>query len=138
MEVQIQQRGILFEPLKLPCGVTLKIRIAKSAMSDSSMESIACGVRGNRAAAMQLLRPPVQGYCDCFLPSPNNQMTYLTFAGNYLENLSLSLKIAGKPGDLKAMRTCRAEFQAAIALLSQFHGGDEQPNSGPGSGSDLD
>lgn len=29
------QREILFEPLKLPCGVTLKNRIAKSAMSDS-------------------------------------------------------------------------------------------------------
>ena len=29
------QRGILFEPLELPCGVTLKNRIAKSAMSDS-------------------------------------------------------------------------------------------------------
>jgi len=35
MEVQMQQLGILFEPLKLPCGVTLKNRIAKSAMSDS-------------------------------------------------------------------------------------------------------
>ncbi len=31
----MQQRGILFEPLKLPCGVSLKNRIAKSAMSDS-------------------------------------------------------------------------------------------------------
>jgi 2,4-dienoyl-CoA reductase-like NADH-dependent reductase (Old Yellow Enzyme family) len=31
----MQQHGILFEPLKLPCGVTLKNRIAKSAMSDS-------------------------------------------------------------------------------------------------------
>lgn len=31
----MQQRGILFQPLKLPCGVTLKNRIAKSAMSDS-------------------------------------------------------------------------------------------------------
>jgi 2,4-dienoyl-CoA reductase-like NADH-dependent reductase (Old Yellow Enzyme family) len=31
----MQQRGILFEPLELPCGVTLKNRIAKSAMSDS-------------------------------------------------------------------------------------------------------
>ena len=31
----MQQRGILFEPLKLPCGVILKNRIAKSAMSDS-------------------------------------------------------------------------------------------------------
>ena len=31
----MQQRGILFEPLKLPCGATLKNRIAKSAMSDS-------------------------------------------------------------------------------------------------------
>ena len=31
----MQQREILFEPLKLPCGVTLKNRIAKSAMSDS-------------------------------------------------------------------------------------------------------
>jgi len=31
----MQQSGILFEPLKLPCGVTLKNRIAKSAMSDS-------------------------------------------------------------------------------------------------------
>jgi 2,4-dienoyl-CoA reductase-like NADH-dependent reductase (Old Yellow Enzyme family) len=31
----MQQPGILFEPLKLPCGVTLKNRIAKSAMSDS-------------------------------------------------------------------------------------------------------
>jgi len=30
----MQQRGILFEPLKLPCGVILKNRIAKSAMSD--------------------------------------------------------------------------------------------------------
>ncbi len=33
--MQLQQRGILFEPLRLPCGVTLKNRIAKSAMSDS-------------------------------------------------------------------------------------------------------
>ena len=31
----MQRRGMLFEPLKLPCGVTLKNRIAKSAMSDS-------------------------------------------------------------------------------------------------------
>jgi len=31
----MQQRGTLFEQLKLPCGVTLKNRIAKSAMSDS-------------------------------------------------------------------------------------------------------
>lgn len=31
----MQQAEILFEPLKLPCGVTLKNRIAKSAMSDS-------------------------------------------------------------------------------------------------------
>ncbi len=31
----MQQRGDLFEPLDLPCGVTLKNRIAKSAMSDS-------------------------------------------------------------------------------------------------------
>ena len=31
----MQQRGILFEPLRLPCGVMLKNRIAKSAMSDS-------------------------------------------------------------------------------------------------------
>ncbi|MEQ8326946.1 MAG: NADH:flavin oxidoreductase/NADH oxidase family protein [Parvibaculum sp.] len=35
MEEQVQRRGILFEPLKLPCGVVLKSRIAKSAMSDS-------------------------------------------------------------------------------------------------------
>ncbi|MEC5292458.1 NADH:flavin oxidoreductase/NADH oxidase family protein [Aurantimonas sp. C2-6-R+9] len=35
VKVYMQQRGILFEPLKLPCGVTLKNRIAKSAMSDS-------------------------------------------------------------------------------------------------------
>ena len=31
----MQDRGKLFEPLKLPCGVILKNRIAKSAMSDS-------------------------------------------------------------------------------------------------------
>jgi 2,4-dienoyl-CoA reductase-like NADH-dependent reductase (Old Yellow Enzyme family) len=31
----MQQRSGLFDPLTLPCGVTLKIRIAKSAMSDS-------------------------------------------------------------------------------------------------------
>lgn len=31
----MQQPGILFEPQKLPCGVTLKNRIVKSAMSDS-------------------------------------------------------------------------------------------------------
>ncbi len=31
----MQHGGILFEPLELPCGVTLKNRIAKSAMSDS-------------------------------------------------------------------------------------------------------
>lgn len=30
-----QQRDVLFEPLELPCGVTLKNRIVKSAMSDS-------------------------------------------------------------------------------------------------------
>jgi 2,4-dienoyl-CoA reductase-like NADH-dependent reductase (Old Yellow Enzyme family) len=35
VEEQMQQRGNLFEPLKLPCGVTLKNRIVKSAMSDS-------------------------------------------------------------------------------------------------------
>jgi 2,4-dienoyl-CoA reductase-like NADH-dependent reductase (Old Yellow Enzyme family) len=35
VEIQMQQRGMLFEPLKLPCGATLKNRIAKSAMSDS-------------------------------------------------------------------------------------------------------
>lgn len=35
MDVQMQRRGLLFKPLKLPCGVTLKNRIAKSAMSDS-------------------------------------------------------------------------------------------------------
>jgi len=35
MDVQMQRREILFKPLKLPCGVTLKNRIAKSAMSDS-------------------------------------------------------------------------------------------------------
>ena len=35
VEGQMHQRGILFERLKLPCGVTLKNRIAKSAMSDS-------------------------------------------------------------------------------------------------------
>lgn len=34
-EVPLQQHGDLFEPLTLPCGVTLKNRIAKSAMSDS-------------------------------------------------------------------------------------------------------
>ena len=31
----MQNRGNLFEPLELPCGVALKNRIAKSAMSDS-------------------------------------------------------------------------------------------------------
>lgn len=31
----MQQHGVLFEPLELPCGVVLKNRIAKSAMSDS-------------------------------------------------------------------------------------------------------
>jgi len=31
----MQQRGNLFDPLTLPCGLTLKNRIAKSAMSDS-------------------------------------------------------------------------------------------------------
>lgn len=31
----MRQNGILFEPLKLPCGVILKNRIVKSAMSDS-------------------------------------------------------------------------------------------------------
>jgi 2,4-dienoyl-CoA reductase-like NADH-dependent reductase (Old Yellow Enzyme family) len=35
VEVQMQQSEILFEPLKLPCGVILKNRIVKSAMSDS-------------------------------------------------------------------------------------------------------
>lgn len=35
MKVQRQDCGILFDPLKLPCGVTLKNRVAKSAMSDS-------------------------------------------------------------------------------------------------------
>jgi 2,4-dienoyl-CoA reductase-like NADH-dependent reductase (Old Yellow Enzyme family) len=34
VEVQMQRRGTLFEPLQLPCGLTLKNRIAKSAMSD--------------------------------------------------------------------------------------------------------
>lgn len=35
MGVRTQHLGILFEPLRLPCGATLKNRIAKSAMSDS-------------------------------------------------------------------------------------------------------
>ncbi|MFT7254459.1 MAG: 2,4-dienoyl-CoA reductase-like NADH-dependent reductase (Old Yellow Enzyme family) [Paracoccaceae bacterium] len=35
MEAQMQQVESLFKPLTLPCGVTLKNRIAKSAMSDS-------------------------------------------------------------------------------------------------------
>ena len=35
VEFQMQQRGTLFEPLQLPCRLTLKNRIAKSAMSDS-------------------------------------------------------------------------------------------------------
>jgi 2,4-dienoyl-CoA reductase-like NADH-dependent reductase (Old Yellow Enzyme family) len=34
-ETSMQDRGNLFEPLQLPCGLTLKNRIAKSAMSDS-------------------------------------------------------------------------------------------------------
>ena len=34
-EQQMRKRGNLFEPLDLPCGVNLKNRIAKSAMSDS-------------------------------------------------------------------------------------------------------
>ncbi len=35
VETSMQQRVKLFEPLDLPCGVTLKNRIVKSAMSDS-------------------------------------------------------------------------------------------------------
>ena len=35
VDIQMPQHGNLFEPLELPCGVTLKNRIAKSAMSDS-------------------------------------------------------------------------------------------------------
>lgn len=35
MEFKMQRRGTLFESLRLPCGSTLKNRIAKSAMSDS-------------------------------------------------------------------------------------------------------
>ena len=31
----MQGRNSLFDPLRLPCGTTLKNRIAKSAMSDS-------------------------------------------------------------------------------------------------------
>lgn len=31
----MKKHGMLFDPLKLPCGITLKNRIAKSAMSDS-------------------------------------------------------------------------------------------------------
>ena len=31
----MQQPGVLFQPLNLPCGLVLKNRIAKSAMSDS-------------------------------------------------------------------------------------------------------
>jgi 2,4-dienoyl-CoA reductase-like NADH-dependent reductase (Old Yellow Enzyme family) len=34
VEFQMQRRGTLFEPLQLPCGLTLRNRIAKSAMSD--------------------------------------------------------------------------------------------------------
>ncbi|MEL6601526.1 MAG: oxidoreductase, partial [Pseudomonadota bacterium] len=30
-----QRRAALFQPLELPCGVVLKNRVAKSAMSDS-------------------------------------------------------------------------------------------------------
>jgi 2,4-dienoyl-CoA reductase-like NADH-dependent reductase (Old Yellow Enzyme family) len=35
IDIQMQRHRILFEPLNLPCGVILKNRIAKSAMSDS-------------------------------------------------------------------------------------------------------
>ena len=35
VEFPMQSRGVLFEPLRLPCGLVLKTRIAKSAMSDS-------------------------------------------------------------------------------------------------------
>jgi len=35
VEPHMQHRATLFEPLQLPCGLTLKNRIAKSAMSDS-------------------------------------------------------------------------------------------------------
>jgi 2,4-dienoyl-CoA reductase-like NADH-dependent reductase (Old Yellow Enzyme family) len=34
VEIRMQHGGTLFEPLQLPCGATLKNRIAKSAMSD--------------------------------------------------------------------------------------------------------
>ena len=36
----MQQRGNLFDPFTLPCGLTLKNRIAKSAMSDSLGDGI--------------------------------------------------------------------------------------------------
>ena len=35
MDIHRQQHGTLFEPIMLPCGVTLKNSIVKSAMSDS-------------------------------------------------------------------------------------------------------
>lgn len=35
MDIHRQQHGTLFEPIMLPCGVILKNRIAKSAISDS-------------------------------------------------------------------------------------------------------
>ena len=36
----MKQKEALFQPLELPCGVVLKNRIAKSAMSDSLGDGI--------------------------------------------------------------------------------------------------
>lgn len=53
----MHQRGNLFEPLELPCGVVLKNRIAKSAMSDS----LGDGTGNPTAGQMNLYRRWAEG-----------------------------------------------------------------------------
>jgi hypothetical protein len=86
----------------------------------SSMGKISKNLGPGRQAFMKLLREPVSGYCDCFMPSPQNQMTYWTFAKNYWENLGIAMNIKRQNGQYAAVMACAADFQAALALLAQY------------------
>lgn len=79
VDIQMQQLGIMFEPLSLPCGVILKNRIAKSAMSDSlgdgaghpTIEQIRLYQRWARGGLAVSIIGEVQG-ADGYAENPGN------------------------------------------------------------------
>ena len=48
-------------------------------------------------------------------------MTYITFAENYWQNFSATLKLEKQPGAYASVRACIRQFQDAAALLAQYH-----------------